>query len=232
LKKRSKIILFAAALIIISFALIIPISREWLLDVISQLSSGDVESVKKYILSYGPLAAIISFILMILQSIIAPFPAFIITFANAAIFGWLFGAVLSWTSAMAGAGICFAIARIYGRDVVVKFTGKKVLKSIDTFFEEYGTNAILIARFLPFVPFDPISYAAGLTPMKFRKFFIATGIGQLPATIVYSYVGATIAGGTKLLVNGLLVLFAVFTLGIILKDRFKKKGIEFQEDDK
>lgn len=232
MKKRSKIILFVAALIIISFALIIPISREWLLDVISQLSSGDVESVKKYILSYGPLAAIISFILMILQSIIAPFPAFIITFANAAIFGWLFGAVLSWTSAMAGAGICFAIARIYGRDVVVKFTGKKVLKSIDTFFEEYGTNAILIARFLPFVPFDPISYAAGLTPMKFRKFFIATGIGQLPATIVYSYVGSTIAGGTKLLVNGLLVLFAVFTLGIILKDRFKKKGMEFQEDDK
>lgn len=232
MKKRSKIILLAAALMIISFALIIPISREWLLDVISQLSSGDVESVKKYILSYGPLAAIISFILMMLQSIIAPFPAFIITFANAAIFGWLGGAVLSWISAMAGAGICFAIARIYGRDVVVKFTGKKVLKSIDTFFEEYGTNAILIARFLPFVPFDPISYAAGLTPMKFKKFFIATGIGQLPATIVYSYVGSTIAGGTKLLVNGLLVLFAVFTLGIILKDRFKKKGIEFQEDDK
>lgn len=229
MKKKSKIILLAVILIIIAFILIIPISREWLLDVIDKLSSGNVESVKEYILSYGPLAAIISFILMILQSIIAPFPAFIITFANAAIFGWLPGAVLSWSSAMAGAAICFAIARIYGRDVVVKFTGKKTLKSIDTFFEKYGANSILIARFLPFVPFDPISYAAGLTPMKFRKFFIATGIGQLPATLVYSYVGSAITGGTKLIVNGLLVLFAVFTLGIILKDRFKKKGVEFQE---
>ncbi len=232
MKKKSKIILLVAILIIIAITLIIPTSREWLIDVIEKLSSGNVESVKEYILSYGPLAAIISFILMILQSIIAPFPAFIITFANAAIFGWLWGAVLSWTSAMAGAGICFAIARIYGRDVVVRFTGKKVLKSIDTFFEKYGANAILIARFLPFVPFDPISYAAGLTPMKFRKFFIATGIGQLPATLVYSYVGSAITGGTKLFVNGLLVLFALFTLGIILKDRFKKKGIEFLEDDK
>jgi uncharacterized membrane protein YdjX (TVP38/TMEM64 family) len=232
LKKRAKIILLAVILIIIAFTLIIPTSREWLLDVLAQLSSGDVEAVREYILSYGPLAAVISFVLMILQSIIAPIPAFIITFANAAIFGWFFGAVLSWSSAMAGAGICFAIARIFGRDVVVRFTGNKVLKSIDTFFEKYGANAILIARFLPFVPFDPISYAAGLTPIKFKKFFIATGIGQLPATIVYSYVGSTITGGAKLFINGLLVLFAVFTLGIILKDRFKRKGIAFQEDDK
>lgn len=232
MNKKSKIILLIITGLVIISALIIPASREWLSDVIGQLSSGNVESVQKYILSYGPLAATISFILMILQSIIAPFPAFIITFANAAIFGWLWGAILSWTSAMAGAAICFAIARIYGRDIVVKFTGKKILKSIDNFFDRYGTNAILIARFLPFVPFDPISYAAGLTPIKFRKFFIATGIGQLPATIVYSYVGSTITGGAKLFINGLLVLFAVAALGFILKDKFKKKGIEFKEEEK
>jgi len=232
LTKKSKILILAVTILIFAITLLMPASREWLVDAIKQLSSGNVESVQKYILSFGPIAAIISFTLMILQSIIAPIPAFIITFANAAIFGWLWGAILSWTSAMAGAAICFAIARIYGRDIVVKFTGNKILKSIDTFFEKYGTNAILIARFLPFVPFDPISYAAGLTPIKFKKFFIATGIGQLPATIVYSYVGSTITGGAKLFVNGLLVLFAVFTLGIILKDRYKKKGINFQEDDK
>ncbi len=228
--KKSKLILLIITGIIIALTLIVPISREWLFDAIKLLSSGNVESVQKYILSYGPLAAIISFIMMILQAIIAPFPAFIITFANAAIFGWLFGAILSWTSSMVGAAICFAIARIYGRDIVIKFTGNKVLKSMDRFFVKYGTNAILIARFLPFVPFDPVSYAAGLTPMKFKKFFIATGIGQLPATIIYSYVGSTLTGGVGMIINGLFVMFAVVTLGIILKDYFKKKGIEFKED--
>ncbi len=228
--KKSKLILLIITAIIITLTLIVPVSREWIFDAIKLLSSGNVESVQKYILSYGPLAAIISFIMMILQAIIAPFPAFIITFANAAIFGWLWGAILSWTSAMAGAGICFAIARIYGRDIVIKFTGKKVLKSIDSFFNKYGTNAILISRFLPFVPFDPVSYAAGLTPIKFKRFFIATGIGQLPATIIYSYVGSTLTGGTGMIINGLFVMFAVVTLGIILKDKFKKKGIEFKED--
>ncbi|MDD2371079.1 MAG: TVP38/TMEM64 family protein [Firmicutes bacterium] len=232
MSKKTKLILFATTLGLLIIALIIPHTREWLIEALELLGSGNVEAVQKYILSYGPLAVLISFLMMILQSIIAPIPAFIITFANAAIFGWFWGAILSWTSAMAGAGLCFAIARIYGRDIVIKFTGNKVLKSIDSFFTKYGTNAILIARFLPFVPFDPISYAAGLTPMKFRKFFIATGIGQLPATLVYSYVGSTITGGTKLFINGLLVLFAVFTLGLILKDKFKKNGIEFKEDSK
>ena len=37
--------------------------------------------------------------------------------------------------------------------------------------------------------FDLVSYAAGLTSMGFWGFFWATGLGQLPATLVYSYVG-------------------------------------------
>ncbi len=60
---------------------------------------------------------------------------------------------------------------------------------MNTFFERYGKNTILICRLLPFVSFDILSYAAGLTSMSFVSFFVATGIGQLPATIVYSYVG-------------------------------------------
>ena len=43
--------------------------------------------------------------------------------------------------------------------------------------------------------------------MSFSSFFIATGIGQLPATIVYSYVGGMLTGGAKLFVTGLLINF-------------------------
>ena len=45
--------------------------------------------------------------------------------------------------------------------------------------------------------------------MNFWSFFIATGIGQLPATIVYSYVGGMLTGGSQLLMSGLLILFAL-----------------------
>ena len=154
---------------------------------------------------------------LIFQSIAAPLPAFLITFANASLFGWWKGAILSWSSAMAGAAICFYIAKILGRDVAEKLTSKTGLEQIDTFFERYGKNTILICRLLPFVSFDIVSYAAGLTSMSFVSFFVATGIGQLPATIVYSYVGGMLTGGAKLLVTALLILFSLSALIFMLR---------------
>ena len=47
--------------------------------------------------------------------------------------------------------------------------------------------------------FDLVSYAAGLTSMAFIPFFIATGIGQLPATIISSYVGGMLSGGSTII---------------------------------
>ncbi|MBZ2174378.1 TVP38/TMEM64 family protein [Schnuerera sp. xch1] len=185
----------------------------------------DVESVKEYIRSFGVWAVVISFMMMILQSIAAPIPAFFITFANAAIWGWWRGAILSWSSAMAGAAICFGISRLYGRGVAEKFASKMALDDVEVFFEKYGKNTILVARLLPFVPFDPISYAAGLTPMKFGGFFLATGLGQLPATIVYSYASAK-SSDPSTFVRGLLLLFGisalVYTVRKIWTDRNKK----------
>ena len=81
---------------------------------------------------------------------------------------------------------------------------------------------------LTFVSFDIVSYAAGLTSMSFGAFFIATGIGQLPATLVYSYVGGMLTGGAQLFVMALMILFALSALIVMLRkiymDRQKKKG--------
>ncbi|MBO3445218.1 TVP38/TMEM64 family protein [Clostridium sp. CCUG 7971] len=185
--------------------------------VISYLVRLDLEGLKEYILSFGAWAPVMSFLLMILQSVAAPLPSFVITFANAALFGWVMGAILSWSSAMAGAVLCFYIARFLGRDTVEKLTSKFALKSVDEFFNKYGKHTILIARLLPFMSFDLVSYAAGLTSMSFISFFIATGLGQLPATIVYSYVGGMLTGGVKLMMMGILTLFAISIFIYMLK---------------
>lgn len=188
------------------------------------LSMVDVPAIKGYILSFGVWAPIISFLLMVFQSLIAPLPAFIITFANAGLFGWWQGAILSWSSAMVGAALCFWIAKYFGRDVVAKVASKGSLEKVDVFFDKYGKYAVVIARLLPFISFDIVSYAAGLTSMSFWSFFWATGIGQLPATIVYSYVGGMLTGSVKAFVMGLLILFSLSTLGIMLKKVWSDKN--------
>ena len=204
----------------------IPSLNNGLNHAFSTISKLDTAIVIEYLRSYGKLAAVVSFILMVLQSIAAPIPAFLITLSNAAIFGWWQGAILSWSSAMAGAALCFFIARVLGRDVVEKLTSKGAMESVDVFFEKYGNRTIMVCRLLPFVSFDFVSYAAGLTNMKFWSFFIATGIGQLPATIVYSYVGGTLTGGAQKLFVGLLTLFAISILIGVAKRVYsdKQKG--------
>ncbi len=195
----------------------------------SVLGSANVDAVIEYIRSFGAYAVAVSFSLMVFSSLLAPLPAFLITVSNAAIFGWWQGAILSWSSAMVGAALCFLVARALGRDVVEKFAGKGALASVEGYFEKYGSKTILVCRLLPFVSFDAVSYFAGLTPIKFWPFFLATGLGQLPATVVYSYVGGMLSGGARWLVTGLLCLFGMAIFSTILKqmyDSYQAKKVQ------
>ena len=212
---RLGILLAAAVLVIIYLA--VPAVNELVNNAVAVLGSANLDKVAEYIRSFGGWAMAFSFCLMVFSSVLAPLPAFMITLSNAAIFGWWQGAILSWSSAMVGAALCFFLARGLGRDVVEKFAGKGALASVEGYFEKYGTKTILVCRLLPFVSFDAVSYFAGLTPIKILPFFVATGIGQLPATIVYSYVGGMLTGGAKFLMIGLLCLFSLAILVSIIR---------------
>ena len=177
------ILLLAIALALAAY-FAIPGVHSFVNEAVSVLGSADLDAVAEYIRSFGPWAVAFSFALMVFSSVLAPLPAFMITLANAAIFGWWQGAILSGSSAMAGAALCFFLARGLGRDVVEKIAGKGALAGVEGYFKKYGTRTILVCRLLPFVSFDAVSYFAGLTPMGFLAFFVATGIGQTPATIV------------------------------------------------
>lgn len=216
-KTLTKLYILAVLAILCLVYFLVPPVNAYVNRVASVLGSANVDAVVEFIRSYGAYAMAFSFALMVFQSVIAPLPAFLITFANAAIFGWWQGAILSWTSSMAGAALCFYLARALGRDTVEKYAGKGALASVEGYFEKYGSRTILICRLLPFVSFDAISYFAGLTPIKFWPFFIATGVGQLPATIIYSYVGGMLTGGVKYFVTALLCIFSLGILVMIVR---------------
>lgn len=231
LKKKkwiTKIVILALIVAAVLMYFFIPSVNKRINSIFKMFASGDFKVLRTFVESYGPYAVLVSFLLMILQSIAAPLPAFLITFANANLFGWWQGAILSWVSSMVGAAICFFIARILGRDVVEKLTSKTGIKQIDNFFKKHGRMSILIARLLPFISFDIVSYAAGLTSMSFGSFIVATGIGQLPATVIYSYVGGMLTGGAQMLVTALLILFALSALIVLFRqlyiERQKRNG--------
>ncbi|WP_199911659.1 TVP38/TMEM64 family protein [Dongshaea marina] len=198
-------------------------------EMLEVMLSLDVHQVKTYLLSFGILAPIISFLLMML-SVLAPIPTIIITFANAMLFGWWQGALLSWASSMAGATLCFYISRWCGRDVATRLISHQALGAIDRFFARHGQYAILIARLLPFISFKMVSYAAGLTSMSLWHFFWASALGELPATLIYSWVGGMLSGGMRNLVIGLLCLFALSVFFYLLKQILNQNKSEKIEE--
>lgn len=215
--KTGRIILLIVVVIALIAYFAIPTVHDWVNNVINMFKTGDFDDMKAFIGKYGKWAMAISFFLMVFQSLAAPLPAFFITLTNANLFGWWQGCILSWTSSMAGAALCFWIARVLGRDVVEKICSKGALASVEEFFAKYGKRCILVARLLPFISFDIVSYAAGLTAMDFWGFFLATGLGQLPACVVYSYVGGMLTGGAQKMFIGLMCLFALAILVILIK---------------
>ena len=222
-KQIARIILILLVLLGTICIMYVPAFKSKLTQVLMLFRSMSVESIIGYIKSFGTWAILISFFLMMFQSVIAPLPAFLITFANAAVFGWWQGAILSWSSAMAGSLLCFYIARIAGRDFVEKLNKNFSLRKLDEYFDRYGKLTILICRLLPFISFDFVSYAAGLTAIKPIPFLIATGLGQLPATLVYSYVGSNLTGNSQRVMFGLLSMFALFIAIYVIKQIYSER---------
>lgn len=140
-KKRNQIGRAAVVLAALAAFLIycfVPSVNRTMHTVLAAFASGDFTVVRDFVESYGAYAAAVSFLLMILQSIAAPLPAFLLTFANANLFGWWKGAVLSWSSAMAGAAVCFYIARLLGGTLRKSLRAGRVLNRLMCFLRGMG----------------------------------------------------------------------------------------------
>jgi len=153
------------------------------------LGRGDIGGLRDYIVSFGLWAPVASCFLMVLQAIVAPVPSFLITFANGLAFGVFWGWVLSVFGHVLAASVCFGISRALGRVPMEVLVGKAGLESADRWFARWGVYAVFAGRLLPGVAFDAISFAAGLTNMRFRNFLVATSLGIVPQTFLYSYLG-------------------------------------------
>jgi uncharacterized membrane protein YdjX (TVP38/TMEM64 family) len=154
------------------------------------LIAGNLDQVVNLIRSWGVAAPLMSLLLMVMQAIVAPLPAFLVTGANGMIFGPVWGAVLSWGGALMGALTSFYIARLVGGAVLGKVIhNQKTAEYIRRMGGKRGFYLVLFSRLLPFISFDLISYMAGLSGIRPLAFILGTALGMLPATIVYTLIG-------------------------------------------
>ncbi len=157
---------------------------------------GNIDRLKSFVLSFGFWAPLISSFLMIAQSVVLFLPAFPIFMVNTLAFGLGWGILLSWTSAVLGSVICFAIAKTLGRPAVRKLVNKAHLEAADAALKRYEKYIIPLFGFIPIVSFDVISYASGLTLLTYWEFVPLVCLAQIPSTLFYSLVVNKIDRGT------------------------------------
>lgn len=130
--------------------------------------------------------------IMAIQGLLVPIPSEIVLLAAGIIWGFIMGGIMGVIGSMAAAIVCYYVSKRGGRPVAEKFVGESALNMADDLIQKYGTGAIVVARFLPFVAFDPISYASGLVDMDVKKYSLGTFLGSIPRAFFYSWLGASL----------------------------------------
>jgi uncharacterized membrane protein YdjX (TVP38/TMEM64 family) len=192
---------------------LVPTLRAEVGDLVEMIAAGRVDALGDRLGSYGLWGPIISLGIMVLQGILAPLPAFVVTFANGLAFGPFAGWLISLAGHVLASSVCFALARGLGRRRVESLVSTRALGSADRWLERWGPHAVFLTRLAPGISFDGISYAAGLTSISFRRFVVATTLGVIPETLLFAYLGHS-AHEHAALVMG--ISFAVGLCGLVI----------------
>jgi len=128
--------------------------------------------------------------LILAYSILAPLgaPVSPLMLAGGAIFGIAVGSALNILGTFLGAAGSFFLARALGRDFVTHVLGER-LQRVERMIARRGFWTWVRIRFIP-IPFPIVNYGAALSGVPAALFLIATGIGLIPANIVFTYFAA------------------------------------------
>jgi len=140
---------------------------------------------------WGPLAIIA---LMTLAVLVSPIPSAPIAMAAGAAYGHTWGTLYIVTGAEAGALAAFGIARMLGHAMLYRWFGERLSAGLIG-SQNALTGIVFFSRLLPFVSFDLVSYAAGLTLLSVWRFALATLAGVIPAGFLLAHFGQEMTNG-------------------------------------
>lgn len=130
----------------------------------------------------------IFFVIMGIQAILLPIPSEAVLLSAGMIWGWV-GIIDGIIGSMFAGIITYYMVLKGGRPLAEKFAGQEAIDILDRVIDKYGGWAIFILRAFPFMAFDPVSFAAGLTKIKTKTYLLATFIGSIIRVIFYIALG-------------------------------------------
>ena len=144
--------------------------------------------VKEFIRSFGILGPIVFMFFNTASIVFAPITALPLWAASLALYGFWPTLFYIFISFYGGAVANFWIARRWGRPAVSQLVGKKGIKKVDEMTEVVGLQILLIVRLIGGASSDYVAYAAGLTNIEFKPYFLITFFASIPIQALNVYV--------------------------------------------
>ncbi|WP_373544179.1 TVP38/TMEM64 family protein [Chamaesiphon sp.] len=152
------------------------------------LSGIDRSQLQLWLEQMGMWAPVL-YILIYSIATICILPSTPLNLTGGAIFGAMWGTVWTSIAAILAAVLAFGFSRTIGRKLVAqKLAGK--WESIDREMQQGGFFYMFAIRLLPLIPYGIVNFAAGLTAIKFRDYFLGTLLGTVPGILPFVMMGA------------------------------------------
>jgi uncharacterized membrane protein YdjX (TVP38/TMEM64 family) len=164
---------------------------------------------------FGWWTPLVSVLLMVLQSVLAPLPGSLIAAANGAIYGIWKGTLLSWVGGMAGGLVTYALGRWLDTVIAHRWKATPLRQRLTEVGVSRGFWIVLIARMTPIISLDFIGYLAGIARMPLISYTLANAIGMIPGMLAYTAIGSELMQGRLLSWYTALALIALVVLFFI-----------------
>jgi len=125
-----------------------------------------------------------------------------------------------YTAVVAGDNLGFLVGRKFGRPILHRFGARLVKQSTidkaERFFVRYGATAVFFTRFILASIAAPLNVLAGASDLRWRKFFVASALGQAGWASIYVslgyYFGKQISGFLVLIDQANVIAISLVTL--------------------
>jgi uncharacterized membrane protein YdjX (TVP38/TMEM64 family) len=177
--------------------------------------SGDTEALRQDLRGLGAGGALIVLALALAHAV-AWYPAEILDLAAGFVYGFWVALPLVMAGWLLNGIAAYWIGRHAARPFLYRLVGRERFLRYEGVVQRGGVTLLLAMRLVPVVPFSLFSYVAGAAHVRTTTFMWTTGIGYLPLTAVFIYVGSrldTLSPTDPILWLGAIVLIALLLLG-------------------
>lgn len=213
-----------------AFALALAVAAAWLLAHREMIELGTIEPALRSLGVWAP----VGFVVIYALATVLFFSGALLGLAGGALFGPIWGTIWNLLGAMLGATLAFLLARSIAGEWVARRLGGRLRRLVDGVSAE-GWRFVALMRLVPFVPFNLLNYALGLTSISLPAYILASLICMLPGTIAYTWLGyagrSAVSGDMSALRYGLLGLgvLALIAFAPRLFRRFRAKETDWIE---